>query len=320
MSVWIQFSHNDLDGIACIVLGKLMGIANSHPCSYSENSKFYFEKVFRKYYDKDVFKKVDGVLLTDLNVNQQCVENMLKWTSDNTSIRIIDHHENCVNISHPRLSVYKDDSMCAAQLLYNRLAGKLEGVEKYGDFIRATNGFDTWQHSLSPFALDMQRVFYHWIFMDPEDKTSFPNKLYAFAHAVHDDPPNDTYKPAWYNFHLSEYHNICGPLLNAVWKEARVIDGLYVFPFERGNTTPAFEISILAEKSGIENFVLVFVDKNSTYTISLRTRNSALDLSQLATRYGGGGHQLAASFRIAKEPALLGKTIAEIAHYYTNGG
>jgi len=321
MSIWIQFSHNDLDGMACILLGQLMGIAHSYPCSYTTNSKLFIETRIKDYYEKGILQKVDGLLLSDLNLTEKQINNIVHWTKDDTQIKIIDHHGNTsVQINHPKVSFYGDETACAARHLYNRLVGKLSGVEKYADFIEAVNGFDIWQHDTSPFSVDMQRVFYHWIFMEEQENTTYIDKLYAFVDAVKKDPPTKDYKPGWYTFHLIAYNEICGPLLEEAWKQARLLEGVYVFPFSRGNITPAFEISICAEKSGIENFVLLFEDKGQTYTFSIRTKNSKLDLSRFAERYGGGGHKAAASFRIARDNAVLGKTLAEIIHYYTNGG
>jgi oligoribonuclease NrnB/cAMP/cGMP phosphodiesterase (DHH superfamily) len=314
---WLQLSHNDLDGIGCMLLGRRMGVKYSYPCSYDEKSKYYFKTVlsdFSYLFGVDV----DGLLITDINITPNFQEHLEAVLPSNIRVITVDHHEDSIR-EHGRFKIHHNTEICATQIMFNLLKEKIN-VSRYTDFVEAVNAFDTWHFELSPFALDLQRIFYYYVFMEEKFKyVKWFQKLNDFIDLVQETPPTRDFKPTWYSNFLNLYENKKGPLIDPIIQGVKNVGGINVYTFSKNNFAPAFEISVHALNVGVDNFVLIFED-DTTYTISLRTNSvDGPMLNEYALQKDGGGHRNAASFRIPLDNTLLAETLEEVSIFY-NGG
>ncbi len=310
---YLQLSHNDLDGIACSLLGRKIGVKYNYPCSYDESSKYFFLKVLQENVSR-FYEDVHGLLITDINITPTFITEIEKIIPGNITVKIIDHHEDSLR-EHNTYKVYHNTEMSATLNMYNLVKDKID-VSNYNDFINAVNAYDIWNFELSPFAVDLQRVFYYYVFMCEKFKyTKYTNKLKDFTDLVEETPPTINFKPDWYERFLTEYSEIKDPLIKSIQSSMIEFEGLSIFKFPKDCNAPAFEISILALEEQINNFILLFVDEKN-YTISLRTNNDTIKVNELALTKGGGGHSKAASFRIPLDNDLLKNTIKEVATFY----
>lgn len=313
--MWIQLSHNDLDGIGCLLLGRKMGITYNYPCSYDENSKYYFGNVLSDFSYMFEDPKIIGLVITDINLTPTFVSLLESKVPERIKIISIDHHEDSIR-EHNKYKIHHDTTLSATQIMYNLLKEKME-ISKYEDCINAINSFDTWQFELSPFAVDLQRVFYYYVFMEEKFKyIKYFIKLNNFVDLLESDPPTNSYKPEWYKNFLQQYIERKDTLIAPILENSVDVGGIYnVYQFEKNNYAPAFEISIHAQNAGIENFILIFQDEN-TYTISLRTNNDSVSVNKFAIEKNGGGHQKAASFRIPLNEQELENTLKDLKTFY----
>jgi len=316
--MWLQLSHNDLDGMGCLLLGRKMGIKYSYICSYTENSKYYFGNVLSDFAHMFNDETIEGLLITDINLTPIFVDILEATVPERIKVISIDHHEDSVK-EHNRYKIHHDTSLSATKIMYNLLKDKLD-IAKYRECINAINGFDTWEFETSPFAVDLQRVFYYYVFMEEKFKyIKYFIKLNNFVDLLENDPPTNTYKPKWYNNFLAQYHERKDILINPIIENVLDMGGVYnVYKFKKNNYAPAFEVSIHAQNAGIENFILIFEDDN-TFTVSLRTNSDRISVNEFASLKDGGGHQKASSFRIPLNEQELTNTLNDLQEFYSGG-
>ncbi len=311
---WLQLSHNNLDGVGSMLLGRKMGVTYSYPCSYDTGSSYFFKTVL-----SDLFylfnKDVTGLLLTNINITPDFREYIESMIPERIKVISIDHHEDSID-KHDRFKIYHDTEICATKILFDMLKDKLD-LTNYTDLVNAINAFDTWEFALSPFGLDLQRVFYYYVFMEEKFRyVKWVQKLNNFIDLIETDPPTNDFKPEWYNRFLISYENKKQSLIAPIIQDVKKINNVNVYTFPKNNFAPAFEISVYAANNGIDNFVFIFED-DTTYTISLRTNNvDGPLLNKYAVQKNGGGHKNAASFRIPLDDTLLAETLQEISFFY----
>jgi len=318
--MWIQLSHNDLDGIGCIILGRYAQQKSAHPVSYNANSKYSFENITNRLFsDKELVNKLSGVLVTDINLTEELYNSLRTKIREDTRVVLFDHHKNSLrhvdNGSNTTLHV--DESICATQLMFNSIRDKVD-VDKYSSVVNAINAFDVWELDSSSYAVDLQRT-YHWeVFMNPDKKyVKFPNKVLAYTDLIYNDPPTETYKPKWYEHALAQYNKVAEPLVENAMSNVFVKDGIHIFSFAQYDNTPTFEVGLRTQRNGVNDIVYIF-NEPSRFVLSVRTGSeNGIDLSNLATKFdGGGGHESAASFSVANSETDLKNALETVFQYY----
>ena len=72
-------------------------------------------------------------------------------------------------------------------------------------------------------------------------------------------------------------------------------------------------VSVLRETKEVDGVIFLYEVGNNTYKVSLRSNNTALDVSAVAAHFSGGGHKMAAGCSLKGDVAsILEKIIAEL--------
>ena len=72
-------------------------------------------------------------------------------------------------------------------------------------------------------------------------------------------------------------------------------------------------VSLLRETKGVEGVIFLYEVGSNTYKVSLRSNNTALDVSEVAAHFGGGGHKMAAGCSLKGDvQSILTKLFSEL--------
>ena len=96
--------------------------------------------------------------------------------------------------------------------------------------------------------------------------------------------------------HIHRYYR--GRVEDAKAKAFRAEIGGYIVPVVNASGWLASDVA--GELSEGEPFAALYYDEGEWRNYSLRSRGDGIDVSEIARRYGGGGHRNAAGFRIAR--------------------
>jgi len=321
----IHLSHNDLDGITSILLSRQFNIKHYYPCSYDKNSKSYILTMI-DYFISKYKSKITNFIITDINFSKDMLlylDNTMQMINPSYKCLYIDHHNGMFTediMSKPNYTFVIDDNHSATRL-YSDLLATIDKnrIAAYTDLITAVDAWDMWRFDESSFALDIQRVFYYYVF-DRSGLESFQERLYSIIRLFEKDPPTNDYKPRWYNKYLSMYYTIHQYQIDKVIKNIYNDSNIYHLEFfNELKHVPAFEIEAYLRQNNpdIKYFIFVFDVNSNHIKIALRTNNSntSKDMSEIAGRYGGGGHKKAASFIIPKVDyySILNRIMKELA-------
>ena len=319
------FTHNDLDGINCIVtLKKLMPkvYVNYSILQYDGNS----EKAIREYVEKEEYKKFDYTFITDLNFTNT---EFLKWIGsmcDNIyGFVFIDHHKNTEEFFKPynnkRIFVKSELSysgkvipQCGSTLLYNWLTNrdnfirgkdkmypsyKNEEFEVYLNLVRSYDTW-TWKENNLFMAVDLDRIFKFIGFFN------FIKFLFDGTLIKIEKDENDKIK--------IEFTEIITEIINTLkFTEKKYIDtmisNIKSMKIDKIPTAVIFaenSTNLISDRifDNPENEykIVMTVDINNG-NVSLRSRDDNIDVSIIATEFGGGGHVHASGFNMFEEKA-----------------
>lgn len=148
------FTHNDLDGVACAILGKLAykDIDIDYCGYYNVNEKV------KEFIESGEYNNYSQIYITDISVNEEVAE-MIDSLSNN-NFKLLDHHQTALNLNkYWWCNVVIDDNIekvSGASLFYKELsvdnifANELlenEDIKRYDDllaFIEMVKRYDTW--------------------------------------------------------------------------------------------------------------------------------------------------------------------------------
>ena len=148
----IFFSHeNDIDGLGCVVLGKL-AFGN---IEYVLASNVYIlEEKFREYLEKKLLYQYDRIFVTDLALRNPSLEIVSKNPELSKKVLVFDHHISSINEGLNKYSftrILETDKngakRCATDLLYTYLCstGLLCRTKALDEFVELTRLEDTWE-------------------------------------------------------------------------------------------------------------------------------------------------------------------------------
>ena len=290
-------THNDLDGIGCAVVGKVLGFQWVSYSSYNKG-KYYISHVVHTVLRS--LPNVEWLYLADISLSDK-IWNEIEPDVQNVNIRLIDHHETSQNaiLYKDRVKCDIDMDVSAAKIFYNIFKDEVPELEPYKDFVEAVSAYDTWHFELSPIAKDLQRCYDCVAFQDPKNKyVKFSDRLSKFTNYCLNDPVSNNRKPTWFLSCLELYKNIAQPKLTFALKNCvEMTRDTAVVHLDSEDNIPMFEISWYFEEKhpDIMNVIYVISQKSGDAVISIRTRYDDVDVSKVAEQFGGGGHQKAAA-------------------------
>jgi uncharacterized protein len=146
-----MFTHNDLDGVSCGILGKvaykneLIDIEN---CGY-ENIN---EKILNFLNDESVWEDYSFVYITDISVNEAVAERIEKENKQSLMLdgqpafQLIDHHVTALGLNKYEWAIV-DTSDSGTKMLFDYLVkiGMLNDHKYIHAFVNQVNYYDTWR-------------------------------------------------------------------------------------------------------------------------------------------------------------------------------
>jgi len=294
------FTHTDLDGVGCAILGKIVSMVNNIDveiefCDYNNiNDKVNdFLKVINNY---------DKVFITDISVNEEIAEKLDKYSD---KVVLLDHHKtvNFLN-KYKWAHVYETLAIdfgidihikvCGAYLFLDYLVNsgyfkKFEFLHILTDFIGVIREYDTWEwveidNILAKQLNDLLYILGRERFID-----EFVRQLLNGKFVINDK----------LNFLLELEQEKIDDYIDSKNKNLVVRN---ISEYKVGIVFAERYISELGNKLMELHPELDFVAiVNTDKAISYRTNKGNIDLSEFAKIYGGGGHPQAAGSLINDE-------------------
>jgi len=281
------FHHNDLDGraAAVAVLDNFGDYVET--CQINYNIPFPFDQI----------EKTEAVFIVDYSIKPEEMERLLKITK---AVTWIDHHKTAIakyeDFPH-KVKGYRSTKYAGCVLtwiyLNKMLPDKLEPTDEqleewYKDvphFLKLIGDYDTWT-----FAFPETNAFHYGALRyDTEPKSEFWHRCVDRSTVV---------KVGNEGSIVLQYRD--------QWAKDYMKSWAYEVEFE-GCTGIAANLAQCGSQY-FESFedkydlMLPFVWDGKQWTVSLYTTREHIDVSEIAKKYGGGGHKGAAGFQCATLP------------------
>ena len=276
------FTHTDLDGVSCEILGKIAfeEDINVVRCNYGDIDAKVEEFI-------NSTEEYDKLFITDISVNKEIADKLL---SVSDKVILLDHHKTALWLNeYPYALVQVEDEsigkMCGAYLFYEYLKKNHKefddtpALKLFIDYVRM---YDTWEWKEKYDNIIPKRLN-DLMYMDGPNE--FIDKMiYRLGNnlAIVDD--TDLMKLQIKQTYINSY---------IAQKNETLMVNDSLFPeYTVGITFADKYISELGNRLCELHPELDFVVliNMSTLTISYRTVKDDLDLSDIAKGFGGGGH------------------------------
>ena len=311
------FTHNDLDGVGCGVIGK-----------------YYFSDAYVQYCSYD---NIDDTLLYFLSHNENILSEMriiisdIYYKQENSNITemlrmageliICDHHAtsawlNNVDFQHNSfVNVIADSDVCGTKILFKILDNlyAMPDSTKILEFVENVNSWDVWQwvkqlpetndvvklkdainHNMS-FTLNGAVYFY--------GIENFVNKMLMYFHNFIDF--DDIVSEKLVEFNTKQINSVTDYIKTHYEYESEHY-GKIPYTIIKLNS-PNISLASLLCKNAMESddkFLAIYIDEDKD-AVSLRCNVEGIDLSVIAKECEGGGHKDAAG---CKRSVLLSKS------------
>ena len=311
------FTHNDLDGVGCGVIGK-----------------YYFPDTYVQYCSYD---NIDDTLLYFLSHNENILSEMriiisdIYYKQENSDITemlrmageliICDHHAtsawlNNVDFQHNSfVNIIADSDVCGTKILFKTLDNLyvMPDSTKILEFVENINSWDVWQwvkqlpetndvvklkdainHNMS-FTLNGAVYFY--------GIENFVNKMLMYFHDFVDF--DDIVSEKLVEFNTKQINSVTDYIKTHYEYESEHY-GKIPYTIIKLNS-PNISLASLLCKNAMEpddKFLAIYIDEDKD-AVSLRCNVEGIDLSVIAKECEGGGHKDAAG---CKRSVLLSKS------------
>ena len=283
------FTHTDLDGVSCEILGKIAfeKDINVVRCNYGDIDTKVEEFI-------NGAEEYDKLFITDISVNKEIADKLL---SISDKVILLDHHKTALWLNeYPYALVQVEDEsvrkMCGAYLFYEYLKKNHKefddtpALKLFIDYVRM---YDTWEWKEKYDNIIPKRLN-DLMYMDGPNE--FIDKMvYRLGNNLFILDDTDLMKLQIEQTYINSY---------ITQKNETLMINDSLFPGHTVGITFADKyISELGNKLCELHPELDFVVliNMSTLTISYRTVKDDLDLSDIAKGFGGGGHPKASGSR-----------------------
>jgi oligoribonuclease NrnB/cAMP/cGMP phosphodiesterase (DHH superfamily) len=285
------FTHTDLDGIGCAILGKLAFDNNIsiEYCNYDEIDN----KV--KYFLDGDYLNYDKIYITDISVDKDTANKINEVITN--KILLFDHHQTSLWLNKynwakviEKYGIYKT---CGAQLFYIYLVEnnllKLSYIHGIQDFVQVVREYDTWEWKINNYIKPKQWNDLLYIYGRDNFIELIINKI-----------------KSQFNFDNTDY------LLLKLEQEKvdRYIEDkdkkMIVKKIQGYNAGIVFAEQYISELGnklselhpGLDFIIIINLDKSVSYRTAKDNINLGVDIAKI---YGGGGHPKAAGSPISDD-------------------
>ena len=311
------FTHNDLDGVGCGVIGKLyFPDAYVQYCSYDniDDTLLYFLS-----HNRNILSEM-RIIISDIYYKQENsdITEMLRMAGE---LIICDHHatsawlNNVIFQHNSFVSVVADSDVCGTKILFKILdmLNPMSSSTKILEFIENVNRWDVWQwvkylpetnnveqlkdainHNMS-FTLNGAVYFY--------GIENFVNKMLMYFHNFIDF--DDVVSEKLVEFNAKQI-NSATVYTKTHYEYESEHYGKIPYTIIKLNS-PNISLASLLCKNAMEpddKFLAIYIDEDKD-AVSLRCNVEGIDLSIIAKECEGGGHKDAAG---CKKSVLLNKS------------
>ena len=311
------FTHNDLDGVGCGVIGKYyFSDAYVQYCSYDniDDTLLYFLS-----HNENILSEM-RIIISDIYYKQENsdITEMLRMAGE---LIICDHHAtsawlNNVDFQHNSfVNVIADSDVCGTKILFKILDDlyAMPDSTKIHKFVENVNSWDVWQwvkqlpetndvvklkdainHNMS-FTLNGAVYFY--------GIENFVNKMLMYFHNFIDF--DDIVSEKLVEFNTKQINSVTDYIKTHYVYESEHY-GKIPYTIIKLNS-PNISLASLLCKNAMEpddKFLAIYIDEDKD-AVSLRCNVEGIDLSVIAKECEGGGHKDAAG---CKRSVLLSKS------------
>ena len=302
----IIFSHeSDIDGLGCIVLGKL-AFQDIDYILVPNIEKL--EQVFRKYIDSNTFEKYERIYVTDLALYNPSLT-LVSNSPLKNKVLIFDHHQRAIddkmNIFDFTTIVEEDEhgKKCGTQLFYEYLVHNnfIDSTNAIKEFVELTRLEDTWEWkkagTIGKKAHDLAILF---------NALGIEKYISTMQLKLLDNPKAFEFSKEELSL-IQDKKNKYNELLKEIMTNAEYfLDdndnkfGAVFADYEYRNELAEY-IENNGNKENIKYFIVIAMNKGQFGQKSYRSIDKDFDVNKVAVLHGGGGHKGAASVNITEE-------------------
>jgi len=320
----VIFTHNaDIDGMGCAILAKLCygeencDIVFTTPHTVNDDFINFFgiektydddeEKDTYNIYSSDNIRDYDRIFITDLSINGELFNRVIRNNIAGSKLRIFDHHElnekNGVSgYLNANVKISDFYGLCSGTSLFSEYLKKKCGLNQskiLDDFVEKVRRQDTWEWKTKyndTIADDLAQYF------NAVGKTKF---IKSMLDKINNNPNSEFFFTEEESEIIENYkkqiNQICEDCIKTMsFSEINGIKfGIGNLPYKFRNEMAEYIRNI---KLPIDVFMLPNYDGGSC---SFRSINPNVDVNEIAIAYGGGGHKNASSCPI--NPKLVGQ-------------
>lgn len=302
----IIFSHEaDIDGIGCIVLGKIA--FNNIDYVLSPNPE-KLELTFREYIQSGKLEEYDHIYVTDLALYDPALT-MVAESNLKEKVLVFDHHKRSIDDNMNRYSfttvIVKDEQgkRCGTNLFYEYLVKKhlLAATKAMDIFVEKTRQEDTWEwknfgqfgEEAHDLAILFNAIGIKKYISAMTEKLQNNHLSFSF---------NDEEKILIQN-KKEEYNEILKDIIGKAEyfeDENKNKFGIVFSNYEYRNEIPEYIIKN-GNPNQIKYIIIAAMDQGEYGQKSYRSIEENFDVNKVASMHGGGGHLTASRVNITKE-------------------
>lgn len=286
-------SHNDLDGVGCGILAKL---AFNDKVKIRYNSITALDREIEFFLEKDQQKTF--LFITDLSPNEENEKRIHDYYQATGNVQLLDHHKTALHFNQYEWGkVLIEDEQgfltSATSLYYQYLVihGLLEKTEAVSEFVELVRQYDTWEWEKNG-NLQAQRLNALFFLVSIEEfEEKMLERLKTSDHFDFDD-----FEKKILSMEEEKTERY-------IRRKKRELIQTTLGEYYAGVVYAESYLSELGNELGKENQHLDYIAmiNMGSKKISFRTIHDHIDVSAIATKYGGGGHQKAAGCSLTEE-------------------
>ncbi|MFL0505337.1 DHH family phosphoesterase [Ureibacillus sp. 179-F W5.1 NHS] len=286
-------SHNDLDGVGCGILAKL---------AFGQDVKVRYNSVSSLNREIEYFLENDSpdtfLLITDLSPNEENENRLTSYYKEHGNVQLIDHHKTALHLNDYEWGyvVVEEESgklTSATSLFYQYLVyhQHLEESEAISEFVELVRQYDTWEWEKNENhkAHSLNSLFF--LVSIDEFELKMIERLRTSDHFDFDD-----FEKKLLNMEEDKIERY-------IRRKKREIVQALVGKFYAGVVYAESYHSEVGNELAKEHPHLDYIAilNMGGKRISFRTNRDDVDVSEIAGRYGGGGHQKASGSSLTEE-------------------
>lgn len=289
------FTHNDLDGVSCAILCKLLGIdVDVEYCTYKD-----IDASVLAFLLSQGLTKHDKIIITDISVSESTAELLDQYNNFHSkqSVILLDHHKTATFLNKYKWALVKTEEdgilVSGTSLLYKVFKPKFDVldnavmIKNYVDIVRR---YDTWEWTDNK-NNGIEKKYNHLL------------NIYGIDNFV----ARTTYNLNM-NFNVYEFNRTENLILSGIEEKINEKTEFWINNIYKTNFD-GYKIGIILLTDNVSeisnklckihkdiDFVMVINMDMSTATIT--TISDDIDMSEIAKNHGGGGHKKIAGFSV----------------------